>query len=71
MTRRVRLGPLVSCNLYRRAVMTARLAARVDRLSGGRAVVAIGAGWLELEFQLPGIPFPDQIQHERFRVVDQ
>jgi len=59
VTRRVRLGPLVSCNLYRSAVMTARLAADVDRLSGGRAVVGIGAGWLELEFRLMGIALPE------------
>src|SRR5262252_5689593 len=31
VTRRVRLGPLVNCNLYRSALMTGRLAADVDR----------------------------------------
>jgi alkanesulfonate monooxygenase SsuD/methylene tetrahydromethanopterin reductase-like flavin-dependent oxidoreductase (luciferase family) len=59
VTRRVRLGPLVSCSLYRSAAMTARLASDVDRLSGGRAVVGLGAGWLELEFHLLGLSLPD------------
>ena len=59
VTCRVRLGPLVSCNLYRSAVMTARLAADVDRQSGGRAVVGISAGWLEPKFRMMGIALPE------------
>jgi alkanesulfonate monooxygenase SsuD/methylene tetrahydromethanopterin reductase-like flavin-dependent oxidoreductase (luciferase family) len=59
VTRRVRLGPLVSCNLYRSALMTGRLAADVDRLSSGRAVLGIGAGWFVPEFQLLKIELPE------------
>jgi alkanesulfonate monooxygenase SsuD/methylene tetrahydromethanopterin reductase-like flavin-dependent oxidoreductase (luciferase family) len=58
VTTRVRLGPLVSCSLYRTPLMTARLAADIDRLSGGRAVLGIGAGWLTPEFQLMRMPLP-------------
>src|SRR4051812_40399391 len=43
-TERVRLGPLVSCVLYRSEVDLARHAADVDRLSGGRLVVGVGTG---------------------------
>ena len=59
VTRQVRLGPLVSCNLFRTALMTARQVADVDRLSGGRSILGIGAGWLEAEFRLMGVPLPE------------
>jgi alkanesulfonate monooxygenase SsuD/methylene tetrahydromethanopterin reductase-like flavin-dependent oxidoreductase (luciferase family) len=58
-TRRIRVGPIVSCNLYRSALMTARQAADVDRFSGGRVVLGIGAGWLAPEFDFMGVPFPE------------
>jgi alkanesulfonate monooxygenase SsuD/methylene tetrahydromethanopterin reductase-like flavin-dependent oxidoreductase (luciferase family) len=58
-TQRVRLGSLVSCNLYRTALMTGRLAADVDRLSNGRAVLGIGAGWFVPEFRLMTIDLPE------------
>jgi len=57
-TRRVRLGPLVSCALYRSPIMTARLAADVDRLSGGRLILGLGIGSFEPEFGLLGLPAP-------------
>ncbi|HLW47856.1 MAG TPA: LLM class flavin-dependent oxidoreductase [bacterium] len=63
-TRRVRLGPMVSCVAYRSALTTARLAADVDRLSGGRLVLGLGApraGWFEPEVRfmgLGGVPHP-------------
>ena len=59
VTRQVRLGPLVSCNLYRTALTTARQVADIDRLSCGRAILGIGAGWLKPEFQLMRMPLPE------------
>jgi alkanesulfonate monooxygenase SsuD/methylene tetrahydromethanopterin reductase-like flavin-dependent oxidoreductase (luciferase family) len=59
VTRRVRLGPMVSCTLYRSTAMTARQAADVDRLSNGRVVLGIGAGWVAEEFRVLGVPFPE------------
>src|SRR5262249_21621707 len=59
VTGRVRLGPMVSCHLYPSALAPARQAADVDRLSGGRAVLGIGAGWLAFEFELMGLSLPD------------
>jgi len=56
-TERVTLGPLVACTAFRRPGVLARTAAAVDELSGGRLVVALGAGWNETEFRAFGIPF--------------
>src|SRR5262245_66231825 len=42
-TERLRLGSLVSCVAYRPPAVLARMAADVDRLSGGRLVLGLGA----------------------------
>jgi alkanesulfonate monooxygenase SsuD/methylene tetrahydromethanopterin reductase-like flavin-dependent oxidoreductase (luciferase family) len=57
-TQRIRLGSVVACALYRHPMMTARLAADLDHLSGGRAVLGLGIGWDEPEFGELGLPFP-------------
>lgn len=48
-TRRIAFGPLVTPCSFRHPVMTARMAAAVDELSGGRLVLGMGAGWQERE----------------------
>src|SRR5215471_18403343 len=57
-THRIRLGVNVCCALYRHPVMTARLAADVDNLSGGRLILGLGNGWDGNEFANLGLPFP-------------
>jgi alkanesulfonate monooxygenase SsuD/methylene tetrahydromethanopterin reductase-like flavin-dependent oxidoreductase (luciferase family) len=57
-TRRVRLGSLVSCVYYRPPGLLARMAADVDRLSGGRLVLGLGVGDYPPEFAQLGLPFP-------------
>lgn len=42
---RVRIGPLVAGNTYRHPAVVAKTAASIDRISGGRFVLGIGAGW--------------------------
>ena len=44
-THRIRFGPLVTPVSFRHPTMTARMAAAVDDLSGGRLVLGLGAGW--------------------------
>ncbi len=44
-TRRIAFGPLVSPISFRHPTMTARMAAAVDDLSGGRLALGLGAGW--------------------------
>jgi alkanesulfonate monooxygenase SsuD/methylene tetrahydromethanopterin reductase-like flavin-dependent oxidoreductase (luciferase family) len=70
-TERVTLGPLVACTAFHRPGVLARTAAAVDELSGGRLVVALGAGWNETEFRAFGIPFDHRVARfcEAFDIV--
>lgn len=47
-------GPLVSPVSFREPTMTARMAAAVDDLSGGRLTLGLGAGWQEREHETFG-----------------
>ncbi len=48
-TSRIEFGPLVSPISFRQPTMTARMAAAVDDLSGGRLSLGLGAGWQQRE----------------------
>jgi alkanesulfonate monooxygenase SsuD/methylene tetrahydromethanopterin reductase-like flavin-dependent oxidoreductase (luciferase family) len=67
ITRRLRLGSLVNCVLYRSAVEVARAAADVDRVSGGRVILGLGAGDFEEESRRLGITMPPA--RERVRML--
>lgn len=54
---RVRIGTLVAGNTYRHPAVLAKMAAGIDRISGGRFVLGLGAGWQENEHAAYGIPF--------------
>jgi probable F420-dependent oxidoreductase len=56
-TSRIRLGISAYVMPYRNPVVTAKQVATLDRLSGGRVVLAIGAGWLAEEFAALDVPF--------------
>ena len=53
-TSRIEFGPLVTPFSFRHPTLTARLAAAVDDLSGGRLTLGLGAGWNEREHNLFG-----------------
>jgi F420-dependent oxidoreductase-like protein len=57
-TRRIQFGPLVTPLSYRHPVLTARMAAGVDDLSGGRLTLGVGAGWQEREHASFGFELP-------------
>lgn len=57
-TERIRLGTLVSPVTFRHPAVLAKMAATLDHLSGGRAELGIGAGWLAAEHAAHGFPFP-------------
>jgi alkanesulfonate monooxygenase SsuD/methylene tetrahydromethanopterin reductase-like flavin-dependent oxidoreductase (luciferase family) len=63
-TTRIRLGSVVLCAGYRSPVLTARLAADLDNLSGGRFVLGLGHGWNATEFAQLGLPFPSVPQRQ-------
>ncbi|MDE0652680.1 MAG: TIGR03560 family F420-dependent LLM class oxidoreductase [bacterium] len=54
---RVRLGHLVLGNTYRHPAVTAKMAATIDRISGGRFVLGLGAAWQENEHRRYGIRY--------------
>jgi alkanesulfonate monooxygenase SsuD/methylene tetrahydromethanopterin reductase-like flavin-dependent oxidoreductase (luciferase family) len=56
-TSTIRLGMAVNCIFYRSPTLLARMAADVDRLSGGRLILGLGIGNHEKEFAKMGIPF--------------
>lgn len=55
---RLRLGTLVVCEALRPASVLAKALVTLDRLSGGRLDVGVGAGWYEPEYEAIGLPFP-------------
>jgi alkanesulfonate monooxygenase SsuD/methylene tetrahydromethanopterin reductase-like flavin-dependent oxidoreductase (luciferase family) len=57
-TRRIRLGPLVTCVSYRNPAILAKIASTIDVISEGRLEFALGAGWDVDEYNAYGIPFP-------------
>ena len=57
-TDRIRLGTLVTSATFRLPGPLAVMVADVDRMSGGRVELGLGAGWFEAEHAAYGIPFP-------------
>jgi probable F420-dependent oxidoreductase len=55
-TSRLRIVTSVMVVPHRPAVLTAKLLATIDVLSGGRLTLGIGAGWLREEFEAVGTP---------------
>ncbi|WAC93895.1 TIGR03560 family F420-dependent LLM class oxidoreductase [Mycobacterium sp. Aquia_213] len=58
VTKRARIGCLVSSVTYRNPAVLAKMAVTVDHISGGRLNFGIGAGWHEAEHCGYGIDFP-------------
>lgn len=66
-TSHIVFGPLVTPVSFRHPVQTARTAAAVDDLSGGRLVLGLGAGWQEREHEIFGFDLlKEDERFERF-----
>jgi probable F420-dependent oxidoreductase len=68
-TKKIRIGHLVLCNLFRHPAITAQSLTTLDQLSHGRLVAGLGTGWTATEFRMTGIPYPDIAT--RLRMLDE
>jgi F420-dependent oxidoreductase-like protein len=59
VTRRARLGTLVTPPFFRNPAVLAKQIATIDQIAPGRVVAGLGAGWFEAEFRAYGCEFPD------------
>ena len=59
ITTRIRLGTLVSPVTFRHPSVLAKNVVAVDHVSGGRAEVGMGAGWMDVEHRAYGFAFPE------------
>ncbi|HEX6174413.1 MAG TPA: LLM class flavin-dependent oxidoreductase, partial [Candidatus Binatia bacterium] len=69
VTKRIRLGTLVSGVIYRHPGILIKTITTLDILSGGRAYFGIGAGWYEREAIGLGVSFPPL--KERFERLEE
>ena len=68
-TRNLRLGALVTGVTYRYPGLLAKIVTTLDVLSGGRAMLGIGAAWYDREHHALGVPYPPTA--ERFERLEE
>ncbi|MBV9174645.1 MAG: LLM class F420-dependent oxidoreductase [Chloroflexi bacterium] len=69
LTRTTRLGIAVLVLPYRHPLLTAKMIATLDTLSGGRIDLGIGVGWMREEFEALG--WPAEVYEGRGRATDE
>jgi probable F420-dependent oxidoreductase len=65
-TERIKVNSCIAILPLQHPVVTAKALSTIDWMSGGRAMVTFGAGWLKEEFDLLGVDF-----HKRGRICDE
>ena len=56
-TKRLKLGTGIYLPTLRHPIAAARLIATLDQLSGGRALIGVGVGWIKEEFDVLDVPW--------------
>jgi F420-dependent oxidoreductase-like protein len=69
-TARVCLGQIVTCNSFRNPALLAKMAATLDAASAGRAILGLGAGWDQREYDAYGFEQPYPSTGERLRRLE-
>jgi F420-dependent oxidoreductase-like protein len=69
VTQRVQLGAMVTGVMYRHPGVLIKQVSTLDAVSGGRAVLGLGAAWFEREHRALGVPFPPV--KERFERLEE
>jgi len=65
VTKKLRLATGILILPQRHPIYVAKEVATLDVLSGGRAILGIGIGWLEEEFDALGVPFAERAARTR------
>lgn len=70
-TRRIQVGASIIVLPYRNPLVTAKAAATVDQVSGGRFIFGVGVGWDEEEFRDLGLAFRERgtIADEYIKII--
>ncbi|HVM24860.1 MAG TPA: LLM class flavin-dependent oxidoreductase [Candidatus Limnocylindrales bacterium] len=61
VTERVEIGPMVLALPFRNPALTAKMAAELDAVSGGRLILGVGCGWHRPEFEAFDYPFDHRV----------
>ena len=61
VTRKIKLGTGILILPQRHPAYVAKEFATLDQLSGGRAILGVGIGWLREEFEAVGVPFDERV----------
>ena len=56
-TSKASIGLLVGANTFRNPALVAKMVTTLDHISGGRAILGIGAAWFETEHEAFGLEF--------------
>jgi F420-dependent oxidoreductase-like protein len=61
ITKKIKIGQIVTCNSYRNPALLAKMTSTLDIISKGRTELGIGAGWYEDEYIAYGYNFLSNI----------
>jgi alkanesulfonate monooxygenase SsuD/methylene tetrahydromethanopterin reductase-like flavin-dependent oxidoreductase (luciferase family) len=70
VTERVTLGLMVGANTFRNPALVAKMVTTLDHMSGGRAILGVGAAWFKLEHEAYGFDFGSSVG-ERLNWLDE